>query len=250
MSKNRNRVAGVSGLAVLAFLAISIGQASAAVIWDGLTPAPNDSTSWAGLGTDGATIPKTFSATSTAGVVISGSFAGNQGLAAVECPAAPTCSWNGGFTAGDHLIWTFDNSTGVNAGSGPLTLGFGTPVLAGGLLIQSADPGMFTAQVQAFSFGISLGTFTLASDAAGDPIFIGAKDIVPVPDITSLAFDLTACTGTGCDKHSFAVDTLRSVNPGVVPAPLIGHGLPVILAVGALLFGGRLLTGVKKAAAV
>jgi hypothetical protein len=83
MSKNRNRVAGVSGLVVLAFLAISIGQASAAVIWDGISPLPNDSTSWAGLGADQTLLGKTFSATSTAGNSISGSFAGNHGLVAV-----------------------------------------------------------------------------------------------------------------------------------------------------------------------
>jgi hypothetical protein len=98
---------------------------------------------------------------------------------------------------------------------------------------------VFTAQVQAFDGGTSLGTETLTSDAAGDPIFIGAQDTTA--DITSLKFDLTACTPT-CDVNDFAVGTLATINPiTIVPAPLIGFGLAVFLAVGGLLLGAKLL---------
>jgi hypothetical protein len=247
MFKYRNRVAKLSGLAVLALFAVGITQADALLMWDGITPAPNDSTTWNGLGADGATIPNTFSATSAGGVSVSGSFAGTGGLVAIECPASPSCSWTGSspFTAGEHLIWAFNNSTSV--GTGPLTLGFGAPVLAGGLDIQADAAGAFTAQVEAFNGATLLGTESLASDTAGDPIFIGAKDIVA--DITSLGFVLTACTGTGCDLNDFAVGTLLSVNPTVaVPAPLIGFGLPVFLAVGGLLFGAKLLERSRRGA--
>jgi hypothetical protein len=126
-------------------------------------------------------------------------------------PAGP------GFNSGDRLVWAFDNSVSVNAGSGPLTLGFGTAVLAGGVEIQSDAVGIFTAQVQAFNGATSLGTFALASDAAGDPIFLGARDTVA--DITSLAFVLTTCRGAPCDINDFAVDTLRSINPATSSAP-------------------------------
>jgi hypothetical protein len=231
MFKYRNRVAKLSGLAMLVLFAFGTTQAGALLLWDGITPAPNDSTSWAGLGADG-TVLSTFSATSTGGNAVSGSFAGGAGLVAIQCPAAPSCSWTGGFTVGDHLVWAFNNTT--SSGTGPLTLGLGNAVLAGGLEIQADAPGMFTAQVQAFDGTTSLGTETLASDTAGDPIFIGAKDMTA--DITSLSFDLTDTT------HDFAVDTLRSVNPvTVVPAPLIGFGLPVFLAIGGLFFGAKLL---------
>ena len=232
MLKYRNPLAKLSGLAVAALLAMGTSRANALAIWNGITPAPNDSTSWAGLGADGATIPKTFSATSTLGISVSGSVAGSGGLVAVQCPTAPSCSWTGGFPAGDHLIWAFDNTNTV--GTGPLTLSLGTAVLAGGLQIQADAPGAFTAQVQAFNGGMSLGTESLASDMAGDPIFIGTKDTIA--DITSLVFVLTACTGTGCDLNDFAVDTLRTVDQ-VVPAPSIGFGLPAFLAVGGLLLG-------------
>jgi hypothetical protein len=244
MSKFRNRVAKLSGLAVLVLFGMGSPEAGALLIWDGITPVPNDSTSWAGLGADATTIPKTFSATSTLGLTVSGSFAGNQGLTAVECPAVPSCSWTGGFTPGDHLIATFDNT--VTAGSGPLTLGLGTAVFAGGLEIQAADPGAFTAQVQAFNGAISLGTESLASDAAGDPIFIGARDTAA--DITRLVFSLTSCTAQ-CDANSFAVDSLKTIDQvAAVPAPLIGHGLTVLLAVGGVLFGGKLLERRSKSA--
>jgi hypothetical protein len=215
MSKYGNRVAKLSGLAVLAMFAIGATQADALLIWNGTSPAPNDSTSWAGLGADGATIPSPFHATSSDGIAITGSFAGGSGLVALQCPAVPSCSWTGGFPAGDHLVWTFNNTT--NSGTGPLAIGFGAAVLAGGLEIQADAPGAFTAQVEAFNGATLLGMESLASDAAGDPIFIGAQDIVA--DITSLSFVLTHCTGTGCDLNDFAVDTLRSINPAVSTTP-------------------------------
>jgi hypothetical protein len=231
MSKYRNRVAKLSGLAVLALFALGTTQASALAIWNGTSPAANDSTSWAGLGGDGTTIPSPFHATSADGIAITGTLAGGSGLVAVA-----GVSWTpvtAPFVAGDHLVWTLNNTT--STGTAPLTLGFGTAVLAGGLDIQSDVPGMFTAQVQAFNGGTSLGTETLGSDATGDPIFIGANDTTA--DITSLVF---SCTGA-CANNDFAVDTLSSINPVAVPAPLIGFGLPAFLAVGGLLFGAKLL---------
>jgi hypothetical protein len=101
-------------------------------------------------------------------------------------------------------------------------------VLAGGVEIQADAPGAFTAQVQAFDGAMLLGTETLASDAAGDPIFIGGQDTTA--DITSLVFDLTACTPAGgCDLHDFAVDTLLSINPGATPPPAPEPGTLALL---------------------
>jgi hypothetical protein len=46
--------------------------------------------------------------------------------------------------------------------------------------------------------------------------------------------------GSGADADSFTLQV------GAVPAPLIGRGLPVLLAVGGLLLGARLLERGKK----
>src|SRR6516225_650956 len=108
----RARLANLCVLAV--FVLLTTGPAGAGVLspWDGT--GANDSTSWSALGGDGTVIPQSFAATSTDGVAISGSFAGNSGLVAIDCPAAPSCSWTGSppFNPGDTLVWTFDpNST-------------------------------------------------------------------------------------------------------------------------------------------
>jgi hypothetical protein len=38
----------------------------------------------------------------------------------------------------------------------------------------------------------------------------------------------------------------KAITPVAMPAPVIGHGLLVLLAVGGVLFGGKLLDDLKK----
>jgi hypothetical protein len=52
----------------------------------------------------------------------------------------------------------------------------------------------------------------------------------------------------GSTIHIVSGGAVKSV-PAVVPAPLIGRGLPVLLAVGGMLFGARLWGAQQKALA-
>jgi hypothetical protein len=186
--------------------------------------APNDSTTWGQLGGDGTVINNGAMATSTAGNTITITFGGTSGLTAVQCTAAPSCSWTGGFNPGNTLIWAFDNN--ANQGTGPLSLSFGNAVSGAGLALQSDAPGSFTGTVQVqFTNSTLSSVFSVNSDAGGDPVFLGLVDTTGA-NIKSITFDIT---NSGSD-HDFAADTLYSVNPGsVTPEPasfiLFGTGL-------------------------
>ena len=137
------------GLLIAGLLLVGIAQADTVVLWNG--SGSNDSASWGQLGADGSVIPNNSFPTSAGGIVVALEFGppvfgggSGGGLVSVECPANPSCSWTGGFPAGQSLIWTND---GTNA-TGPLTASFGTFVTAAGLSIQSDAPGQFTVQVQ------------------------------------------------------------------------------------------------------
>jgi hypothetical protein len=83
------------------------------------------------------------------------------------------------------------------------------------------------------------------------------------PDVNDLHFDVTNATlaqleTTNDAGNFFVADILCgqtgctgltgdvNVNTPAVPAPLIGHGLLVMLAVGGVLFGGKLVENLKK----
>ncbi len=170
----------------------------------------NDSVTWSQLGSDQATIPTNFSATSVHSQAITGSFATDTGQVAVVCPASPSCSWTTsgvGMSGGDSLIWTIDPN--ANPGNdGPLTLRFPS-AFGAGAWIQADETdviGSFTAQIQAFNGATSLGNFTEASDSNGDPIFIGVLSNTTA-QISSVVFSLTVVPADA-SVNDFGLDTL------------------------------------------
>src|SRR5208283_480834 len=182
----------------------------------------NDSIVWSQLGADAPTLTASPTFTSGGGLSGSVSLTGPNSLVAVVCPETP-CSWNlsgsSGFSAGDKLIWTADTG---NSGNGPLTLNFAKGVSGAGAFIQADGPAQFTAQIQAFNGGTSLGTFTITSDLNGDATFIGVLDSTG-PNITSTVFSIipvspaTSCTG---DCADFALNTVSLKVPiGATPTP-------------------------------
>jgi len=186
----------------------------------------NDSTDWAQLGADGTVVPQGATATSAAGNTVTVFFdeygGGVSGLTSVECPAAPSCSWTGGFTPGETLIWAYDGTNG----SGALLTYFSNAVSGAGLSIQSDAPGAFTGEVQVLFTDNSVSTlYSVDSDADGDPLFLGITDNNGA-NIAAIGFDMI---NSGSD-HDFAAGTLYSVNPSTsTPEPasllLLGSGL-------------------------
>jgi len=125
--------------------------------------------------------------------------------------------------------------------SGSLFDQFGTPTNGGSL-----------------SFGNLSAHDTANGIAAPSSFGLFAFAIPSTLDSTGVQLDTTATVGSfiatyGCGGTGTGVctgnDVFQTVNTNiglVVPAPIIGHGLFVLLAVGGVLVGGKLLEGFKK----
>jgi hypothetical protein len=100
------------------------------------------------------------------------------------------------------------------------------------------------------TFTYSLQCTLISTTCNGGDIGVGTTITfdVTAPGITAASF--TANT----DGNFFAVDVrgfngntgLVDSHTHIVPAPVIGHGLFVLLAIGGVLFGGKLLENLKK----
>lgn len=193
-ASNSPQTASLSGTGVV------MGTDNLTLVTSQAAQGANDSVNWNQLGPDGTLLAASLSAKSVNALAVTGSLAGPNSVPSVVC-AVTVCSWTGaGFPAGDTLIWTSD---AANGGNGPLTLALGKSVAGGGALIQADAPGQFTAQIQAYNGATLLGTFSVTSDANGDPAYIGVQDQTG-PNITSLTFSLTNCASMCTD---FALDT-------------------------------------------
>lgn len=213
---SRRAILDLCGLVMVLMLAAPSSRADSLVaVTTPSAQGANDSVSWSQLGADATMLGSSFKATSKGGLVVTGKLTAAGSLVAVACPAA-ACSWaRSNFTADNSLIWTSDTK---NGGTGPLTLSFGGPVSGAGTMIQADGPGQFTVQIQAFDGAKLLGTFSVNSDTSGDAVYVGLKDLSGA-NVTSVAFNLTACVGNCAD---FALDTI-SLNAPVqhaTPTPL------------------------------
>lgn len=170
----------------------------------------DDSVNWSQLGADNTVLNASFTAASAKGASDTVSLTAAGSVTSVVCSATP-CSWTGsGFTAGDTLLWSSDTS---NGGTGPITISFGSAVTGVGAYIQNNAAGTFTAQIQVLNGSTTLATYTAASDANGDAVYLGAYD-QSGSNITSVVFSITAGSGTLTD---FGLDKLY-INSGQATA--------------------------------
>lgn len=189
----------------------------------------NASLSWSELGAPGSTIPQIFTGGPLSGLLISGLLAGN-GTVGEVCPSL-NCNFAGGpgFNPGDFLVWT-ENASGL--ASGPLALGFSSPLRGAGFYLELTAPASFTALFVAITTNGTVSE-SVKSDSAGDPVFLGILD--PTADILSFAVGGVSCVPNspgGCNISDFAVDTLFLTT--TVPEP--GTFVPLLLLFG-VLFG-------------
>jgi len=132
------------------------------------------------------------------------------------------------------------NGAGVSVGD----ITINTPTGAGIPTFTFNTPSVPNANVGTFDFSLTctLGTTNCQNGAAGS---IGQHIMLTIANAT-----VADVTGKNAAGFVFAGDILSgNGNTGVigaVPAPAIGHGLLVLLAVGGVLFGGKLLENLKK----
>src|SRR5215472_7567533 len=133
--------------------------------------AADDSIAWSQKGADGTVLAASFTATTAKANSVTVGMGTANSIVSVVCSATP-CSWTGtGFTAGHSLLWSSDAG---NGGSGPVTLTFAHSVAGAGALVQADLPGAFTGEIQVYNGSTLLATYAVASDAAGDPVYLGA----------------------------------------------------------------------------
>ena len=162
----------------------------------------NDSLAWSQKGADGTVLTASFTATTAMANSVTAGMGAANSVISVVCSATP-CSWTGiGFTAGHSLLWSSDAG---NGGSGPVTLAFSKSISGVGASVQADLPGAFTGEIQVYNGATLLATYTVASDTAGNPVYLGAID-QSGPNINKVVFSLTTCASLCTD---FGLDTVN-----------------------------------------
>ena len=153
----------------------------------------------------------------------------------------------------DHNLYSINSATGAASLIGATGIGFGSWF---GLSTNSDSSTLYYADgADLYTLNTGTGAATLVG-ALGDSIEIGVLlqengTLYGGQETPSLAVDTldpttgaattgAALTGTGGVFYALAP------YPVAVPAPIIGQGLPVVLAVGGVWFGARLVARSRK----
>jgi hypothetical protein len=173
-----------------------------------------DTIDWGQLGPDGTALTSPFTVTTAKGLSASVS----QPQDSAERVDEGGGNWNGNFAMGAKLLYSGNYTTG---GSAPITIDFGSTALRLiGFQIQDANPGDFTAKIEAFdSKGTSLGYVTengfSASTQDNSAIFIGVES----SDHNISKIVVSDVSPSNSDANNFAVNYVSLSQFAAVPEP-------------------------------
>jgi len=162
-------------------------------------------------------------------------------------------------------VGTYTASGGVTTSTKSLSLFSGTPFSTPNeelaTYLGTTRTGGPNDQLSAFQAGqtnqgfpaTSFFVYTADFGSVNFATSVSITDNVTVP-ISSEYLGLVTCSGPIASPATTTCPSLGTVQDGtapsstiiVVPAPVIGHGLLVLLAVGGVLFGGKFLENLKK----
>ncbi len=218
----------LGGFLIATLCGMNVARAdSLSLVMSGANQQSTDSITWASVGGDQTALNASGGVATTHGRTIQIALSGANSVLSKVCSASP-CSWTGaGFPAGDTLLWTSDAG---NGGTGPVRLTFPSNMVGAGAVLQANGPGPFTAKIEAFNGGSSLGSFTVPSNSQGAPVYIGVLDHTAA-NVTSVVFSLTSVSaGLTSD---FGIDTVLLSGSTGTPT--------VHLSTGTLSFPARLI---------
>jgi len=192
--KNSGKTLRVLGAVGLLMVAATVAQADTASLWNGTSPAPNDSLSWTNIQIGGVGSPVSPSgSTSFLTAITNGSTLNTVGgdqialnfgyqsggvfILGANWDGSDTAQWGSISNTSDPLMGT-NNVGGSHLDS--IALSFNTPIQAFGALVQDATSSQtstytITANFTAASGGGS-SVQSVAGDGGDDPVFLGLYD--------------------------------------------------------------------------
>jgi hypothetical protein len=191
-------------------------------------------------------------AANVAAAVTSGN--ANQTISSI---ANGTIAWNGNSTTGIDLIAVTGTSTNPTFTlSGTADEYFVFDIEGGNGAFSENNPMSLSGILPSHVLFVFTGTSGNVFSTSGGNTLFGTYLAVDGGAFQFSELDLTGAlimgdsNGAGADGGGniqfVSGSQIPTFEPFTVPAPLIGHGLPVLLAVGGMLFGGTLMEKFKK----